>query len=192
MDEWHTILIGVDGVGRTALAVQFAFDFFVTGYNSTLDACYRKQLVVDDAVCFVDVLDQAGEDITDASLREQFIRRGQGFFLVYSVTSRSSFSRLEELWQWLQRIRGENTPFMLLGNKCDFGASDRAVSTEEGAALARQFGCPFLEVSAKTGMNVERAFSDLVRLLRQNRPDATAPQESSQRKGKRKGKCIVF
>ncbi|KAJ7678357.1 small GTPase superfamily, partial [Mycena rosella] len=103
------------------------------------------------------------------------IRAGQGFFLIYSITSRSSFNRLEELWQSVQRIKGETTPLMLLGNKCDFGASDRAVSTEEGVALARQFGCPFLEVSAKTGMNVDRAFSDLVRLLRQNRPEAAAP-----------------
>jgi GTPase KRas protein len=53
----------------------------------------------------------------------------------------------------------------LLGNKCDVD-SERTVSMEEGVALARRYNCPFLETSARTGENVERAFSDLVRMLR--------------------------
>ena len=54
---------------------------------------------------------------------------------------------------------------MLVGNKCD-KVQQREVSREEGAALAQQFGCNFLETSAKTGQNVEDMFTDLVRALR--------------------------
>ena len=36
----------------------------------------------------------------------------------------------------------------------------------EGEALARQFGCKFIETSAKSRINVENAFYDLVREIR--------------------------
>jgi GTPase KRas protein len=57
---------------------------------------------------------------------------------------------------------------MLVGNKCD-KTNEREVTEEEGAALARQFGCEFIETSAKTALNVERLFMNLVRALRQTR-----------------------
>jgi len=80
---------------------------------------------------------------------------------------------------------------MLVGNKCD-KTYEREVSKEEGAALARQFGCEFIETSAKTAQNVERLFMNLVRSLRQTRniePGAPAPMK----KGKKKqSKCFVM
>ena len=54
---------------------------------------------------------------------------------------------------------------MLVGNKCD-GQYKREVSREEGAAMAREFGCRFLETSAKTSRNVEQLFVDLIKKLR--------------------------
>ncbi|KAF5319590.1 hypothetical protein D9619_008377 [Psilocybe cf. subviscida] len=101
-----------------------------------------------------------------ASLREQSVRDGHGFVLVYSIASRSTFERLEMFHQLIKRIKGDNPIVMLVGNKCDKTYA-REVSREEGAALARQFGCEFMETSAKTAQNVERLFMNLIRLLRQ-------------------------
>ena len=86
---------------------------------------------------------------------------GQDFILVYSIASRSTFERLEKFRHF--KI------IMLVGNKCD-KTYEREVSKEEGAALARQFGCKFIETSAMTAQNVERLFMDLVRSLRQTPP----------------------
>ena len=36
----------------------------------------------------------------------------------------------------------------------------------EGEDLARQFGCAFIETSAKSRINVDKAFSDIVREIR--------------------------
>jgi GTPase KRas protein len=63
------------------------------------------------------------------------------------------------------RVKRVNPVFVLVGNKCD-KTYEREVSREEGAALARQFGCEFLETSAKTAANVDRLFTDLIRSLR--------------------------
>jgi GTPase KRas protein len=68
----------------------------------------------------------------------------------------------------MQRIKRGDPIFILVGNKCD-KTYEREVSKEEGAALARQFGCEFIETSARTAQNVERLFMNLVRSLRQTR-----------------------
>uniref|UniRef100_A0A0B6YTR5 Small monomeric GTPase n=1 Tax=Arion vulgaris TaxID=1028688 RepID=A0A0B6YTR5_9EUPU len=54
---------------------------------------------------------------------------------------------------------------MLLGNKCD-GSSDRVVKREEGERLSKEYGVPFMETSAKTGVNVELAFMAVARDLK--------------------------
>lgn len=49
---------------------------------------------------------------------------------------------------------------MLIGNKCDM-SDQRAVTTAEGEALAKEYNVPFFETSAKQGVNVEKAFISL-------------------------------
>jgi GTPase KRas protein len=53
-------------------------------------------------------------------------------------------------------------PIMLVGNKCD-KVAEREVSRDEGQALANRLGCKFVESSAKTSVNVERAYYTVVR-----------------------------
>ncbi|KAG6866815.1 hypothetical protein C0991_008751 [Blastosporella zonata] len=87
----------------------------------------------------------------------------------------------------MRRVKRGDPIFMLVGNKCD-KAYEREVSKDEGAALARQFGCEFIETSAKTAQNVERLFTNLVRALRQTRtiepgiPAPVKPHEGKKRK----------
>ncbi|KAF5356359.1 hypothetical protein D9756_004230 [Leucocoprinus leucothites] len=202
MDHWRVAVLGDGGVGKTALAVQtqlavspVTYTFFLTcvydiseTYDPTIEDAYRKQLVVDNRMCFVEVIDTAGQE-EYATLRDQWVREGQAFILVYSIASRTTFERLEMFRQSMRRVKRGDTIFMLVGNKCD-KTYEREVSKEEGAALARQFGCEFLETSAKTAQNVERLFTNLVRALR----DAHAAKEEGQQVPKRKKnkKCIVF
>src|SRR5258706_13863894 len=82
----------------------------------------------------------------------EFIRRrseGQVFILVYSIASRATFERLEVFRQSMMRVKRQKPIFMLVGNKCD-KQYEREVSREEGLAMARNFGCEFMETSAKT------------------------------------------
>jgi len=66
----------------------------------------------------------------------------------------------------MRRVKRGDPIFMLVGNMCD-KTNEREVSKEQGQALARQFGCEFIETSAKTSQNVELLFVYLVRSLRQ-------------------------
>jgi GTPase KRas protein len=63
----------------------------------------------------------------------------------------------------MRRAKRGDPIFMLVGKKCD-KASEREVLKEEGAVLARQFGCQkFIEISVKTAQNVERLFMNFAR-----------------------------
>ena len=84
---------------------------------------------------------------------------------MYSIASRSTFDRLEVFRQSMLRVKRQKPIFMLVGNKCD-KTYEREVSEDEGVALARSFGCSFMETSAKTAYNVELLFINLVRMLR--------------------------
>jgi len=63
---------------------------------------------------------------------------------------------------------------IVVGNKADL-EGEREVSTEEGQALARQFGCKFIETSAKSRKNVEQAFYDIVREIRRYNREISYP-----------------
>ena len=111
---------------------------------------------------------------------------------MYSIASRATFDRLEVFRQAMLKVKKSKPVFMLVGNKCD-KTYEREVSREEGAQMARHFGCEFLETSAKTCVNVERLFTHLVRLLRQSRQAEQGGARTLQDKEKKKGiKCIVM
>src|SRR2546421_12515143 len=93
-----------------------------------------------------------------------FFRDGEGFLLVYSISSRSTFERVERFRDQITRVKDtDDVPIMLVGNKCD-KISEREVSREEGMNMARKLRCEFIETSAKTCVNVERSFYTVVRM----------------------------
>jgi GTPase KRas protein len=165
----------------------------VETYDPTIEDSYRKQVVIDNQSCMLEVLDTAGQEEYTA-LRDQWIRDGEGFVLVYSITSRSSFARIQRFHHQIQRVKESSTagsptgasylnsplhspvgsgisgpvPVMLVGNKSD-KVTEREVSHQEGSAMARDLGCDFVEASAKNCINVEKAFYDVVRSLRRQR-----------------------
>lgn len=170
---------------------QLCLNHFVETYDPTIEDSYRKQVVIDQQSCMLEVLDTAGQEEYTA-LRDQWIRDGEGFVLVYSITSRASFSRITKFYNQIKMVKESSSsgspsgpsylnsplgassgpampvPVMLVGNKSD-KAVERAVSAQEGQALARELGCEFVEASAKNCINVEKAFYDVVRMLRQQR-----------------------
>ncbi|CAG8476627.1 9895_t:CDS:2, partial [Dentiscutata heterogama] len=126
-------------------------------YDPTIEDSYRKQVIIDDQPCVLEIWDTAGQEQYIA-LRDGWIREGEGFLLVYSITSRSTFERIERLHDQIRRVKDNvPAPVMLVGNKCD-KITEREVSREEAMNLARWLKCDFIESSAKTNINVHKAF----------------------------------
>ncbi|CAI9719652.1 ras-related protein Rap1 [Octopus vulgaris] len=160
MREYKLVVLGSGGVGKSALTVQFVQGIFVEKYDPTIEDSYRKQVEVDGQQCMLEILDTAGTEQFTA-MRDLYMKNGQGFLLVYSITAQSTFNDLQDLREQILRVKDTNdVPMLLVGNKCDL-EDERVVGKDQGTNLARQFNCGFLETSAKSKINVNEIFYDL-------------------------------
>jgi GTPase KRas protein len=168
---------------------------------------YRRTRSV-SLVCLRNIVSISLQTEDYANLRDQWVRcvfhhsvwktgthilrsEGHGFILVYSITSRSTFDRLEVFRQSMLKVKRQKPIFILVGNQCD-RRLEREVLKDEGMALAQSFGCHFMETSAKTAHNVELLFANLVRILRNTSqtvpPTPKRPLQEDKQKSK---KCVI-
>jgi Ras-related protein Rap-1B len=113
----------------------------------------------------MDRLDTAGtEQFT--SMRELYMKSGQGFLLVFSITSLNSFKELTYLRDQILRIKdSESVPLVIVGNKSDL-EDDRVVSRDRAFKLSQDWGsAPYYETSARRRANVDEVFRDLCRQM---------------------------
>uniref|UniRef100_A0A672GR31 GTP-binding protein n=1 Tax=Salarias fasciatus TaxID=181472 RepID=A0A672GR31_SALFA len=155
---YRVVLLGASGVGKTAFASIFAG-------------------AADNEVCEKDI-EVDGEPATitlvDTWDTEQHMQTGDAYLLLYSITDRTSFLRASELRITLRRFcPAQNTPIILVGNKCDL-VRRREVSATEGRACAAVFDCKFIETSAAMQHNIWEAFHGIVRQLRLRRDSREA------------------
>ncbi|KAI5291493.1 Ras- protein rsr1 [Ascosphaera aggregata] len=101
-----------------------------------------------------------------AAMRELYMKQGQGFLLVFSITSQSSLNELAELREQIIRIKDdEKVPLVIVGNKSDL-EEDRQVPRQTAFALSKEWGnAPYYETSARRRANVNEVFVDLCRQI---------------------------
>ncbi|CRL05543.1 CLUMA_CG018207, isoform A [Clunio marinus] len=167
MTEYKLVVVGAGGVGKSALTIQLIQNHFVDEYDPTIEDSYRKQVVIDGETCLLDILDTAGQEEYSA-MRDQYMRTGEGFLLVFAVNSAKSFEDIGTYREQIKRVKdAEEVPMVLVGNKCDLQAW--AVDMNQARDVAKQYGVPFVETSAKTRMGVDDAFYTLVREIRKDK-----------------------
>ncbi len=121
--------------------------FCLLKYDPTVEESYQTTIDIDGKALQVEILDTAGQD-EYTPLRETFMHTGDGFLLVYSIVDDQTLEELRSIREQILRVhRDRKVPMVVVGNKSDMAKKDRAVSKEEGKALADEFGAGFLEVS---------------------------------------------
>uniref|UniRef100_A0A671LNS3 Uncharacterized protein n=1 Tax=Sinocyclocheilus anshuiensis TaxID=1608454 RepID=A0A671LNS3_9TELE len=183
MREYKLVVLGSGGVGKSALTVQFVQGIFVEKYDPTIEDSYRKFISLQcELIRLLIVCLQ--EQFT--AMRDLYMKNGQGFALVYSITAQSTFNDLQDLREQILRVKDtEDVPMILVGNKCDL-EDERVVGKEQGQNFARQWSnCAFLESSAKSKINVNEIFYDLVRQINRKTP-------VEKKRAKKKSNCILL
>ncbi|XP_068118124.1 ras-related protein Rab-37-like isoform X2 [Hyperolius riggenbachi] len=170
---FKVMLLGDSGVGKTCFLIQFKDGAFVSGtFLATVGIDFRNKIItVDDLRVNLQIWDTAGQE-RFRSVTHAYYRDAQALLLLYDVTNRQSFNNIRAWLTEVHEYAHKDVVIMLLGNKCDMSSS-RVVRTEEGASLAKEYDIPFMETSAKTGLNVELAFMAVARELkhRSSQPD---------------------
>jgi len=160
-------LVGDIGVGKTSLIRRYVLDLFDDKYIATIGTkVSKKNLSVDnpetgnreDIVLLI--WDIMGQPSFREILREAYFYGAQGALCVCDITNRDTFA---ELRYWIKAMTATAgpVPMVVLGNKKDL-EQNAAVSVEDLAAFSNKFDSRAIMTSAKTGENVEEAFSEII------------------------------
>ncbi|CAF3877638.1 unnamed protein product [Rotaria sp. Silwood1] len=183
MCEYKIVVLGSGSVGKTSLTTQFVQGLFVEAYDATIEDSCLKHIEIDGQQCMLEILDTAGTEQFTA-VRDLYMKNGQGFVLVYSITAQSTYNELIDLRNTILEVNDtSNVPMVLVGNKCDL-EDERIVGKEVGQALANNWNSIFLETSAKQNINVNEVFVELVRQINKlttvNKDKTTKNKNSSE------------
>lgn len=163
-------------------------------YEPTKADSYRKPIVLGGSECQIDILDTAGQE-DYAVVRDNYFRSGEGFLCVFSLVDRESFAGISEIRDSVLRVKvDERTPLILVGNKSDL-QDNREVSQADAESMAGSWGVPYIETSAKTKLNVDKIYYDLLRMIQQRKESMGVQAQGQSNKGgkkKRKKKCTIL
>uniref|UniRef100_A0AAY4DDY5 small monomeric GTPase n=1 Tax=Denticeps clupeoides TaxID=299321 RepID=A0AAY4DDY5_9TELE len=160
------MLVGDSGVGKTCLLVRFKDGAFLAGsFISTVGIDFRNKVLNIDAVKVkLQIWDTAGQE-RFRSVTHAYYRDADALLLLYDVTNKASFDNIQAWLTEVHEFAQKEVVLMLLGNKADV-SHERVVKREEGEKLAKEYGVPFMETSAKSGLNVELAFTAVAKELK--------------------------
>jgi len=185
--EHKVIVVGAGGAGKSALTQMFMYGNFVEEYDPTTADSYRKIIEIDGEKCQLDILDTAGQE---EYMRDNYYKLGEGFLCVYSITMRDTFNAVNRFHDHIVQVKQtKEVPMILVGSKGDL-EQDREVTKDEGKALADKFSCPFFETSAKTRVNVDEVFEELVRIVQQSKRVAGEATTATQKE--KSGCCVML
>jgi GTPase KRas protein len=146
----------------------------VPEYEPTIEDSFRTQLNIDSQLYDMTLLDTAG-DRQYIDLRKRSISVHNTFVLVYSIASRDSFDEAAEIYQEILAAHPStrHRSMVLVGNQSDI--TNRQVSLADGQWRAREWGCQFVETSAKDHRTVLGLFRTLVIQTRRKDQPAMTP-----------------
>lgn len=170
---FYLLLLG--RVGKTSILLRYAENSYLEGRIPTLQASYvDKHVIIDEREeikhsssvlrmpthhksreAHLSIWDTAGQERYH-SLGPIYYRNAHGAILVYDITDRSSFERVQKWVKELRKMVGDRNRICLIivGNKSDL-SRQRSVDAEEAACYAKSVDAAYLEASAKTGSGVE-------------------------------------
>ncbi len=161
---FKVIICGDYAVGKTSLVRRFSTGKFTFDYKTTLAVnLINTEVTIEGFRIDLTVWDTAGQERFQ-NLRKEYYKNAKAVIFVYDLTRPESYHHIEERWkpEVDSTIQGY-TP-LLIGTKEDL-VEQRVVTQRSGENLGRRIGAAYLETSALSGKNVEKAFHDLARLL---------------------------
>ena len=159
---YKIVVIGDSGVGKTNLIARYTVDGFTLDSKATIGVEFGHAIVkqADGSIIKLQIWDTAGQE-RYRSVTHGYYRGTSGVIIVFDITKMETFKNVHK---WLTELRDfvfEDIPIILIGNKIDL-TSFREVSTESAVTFAKYHYISYMETSALSGENVQRALNSLV------------------------------
>ena len=161
------LLTGAAAVGKTSLVQRFIKNRFAANYKLTVgvDILTKDVEFRQGDIATLSIWDIGGQQRFEF-IRSTFYKGAAGALLVFDLTREQTYT---ETRKWLTEIRqfaGENIPFVFIGNKADLIEDvGMVIDRDEARGYAEGEGSIYIETSAKTGVNVDEAFTELTRRI---------------------------
>ena len=190
-------IIGDSSVGKSNFLFKFIEGQFSPLHVATIGFDYKSRIITlpnFKKKVKLQIWDTAGQE-KYMSVNKNLFQRVQGVILMYDITSRETFERLN-IWLNIIKQMTNYIPIVLVGNKLDLEDNEddgRIIEYGEGEDFAKENDFDFFEVSAKNGTNVEKAFisiaEKILKIMQDERSISIVKLESDVKKLKQKKKC---
>ena len=190
-------IIGDSSVGKSNFLFKFIEGQFSPLHVATIGFDYKSRIITlpnFKKKVKLQIWDTAGQE-KYMSVNKNLFQRVQGVILMYDITFRETFERLN-IWLNIIKQMTNDIPIVLVGNKLDLEDNEddgRIIEYGEGEDFAKENDFDFFEVSAKNGTNVEKAFisiaEKILKIMQDERSISIVKLESDVKKLKQKKKC---
>jgi small GTP-binding protein len=152
------MMLGDASVGKTSLTIRYISGFFLEDLKLTIGVdFYSKTTNFKGKKVKLQIWDFGGEE-RFRFLLSQYCKGANAAFFLYDITNSITIDHLPD-WTQIIREHSGDIPIMLVGSKVDL-EEFRAVPRNEGILAAKKYNLTsFVELSSKTGQNVEEAFN---------------------------------
>lgn len=173
------LMVGDSGVGKSCLLLRFVDDKFNPSFITTIGIDFKiKTIELNSTKIKLQIWDTAGQE-RFRTITTAYYRGAMGIIIVYDVCDQNSFDRVETWYKTVQQHAKDDAQVIIVGNKCD-EEEGRVISTQQGEQLAESLGVPFIEASAKTGVNVSDVFYKLSELILEKSGDEFTNQGNNE------------
>lgn len=162
--QYKLLLIGEQAVGKTSLINQFVEGKFEINLLCAAGLDLKKKVVmIENRKVKLMIYDSGGHERYRGLAKNQ-LKSSNGVLIVFDLTDKATFDALNFWLKSYEENAPKNSICLVIGNKIDL-INERKVSTEEGESVARNYGVKYIETSAKSCLNVEKAFLEVAKDL---------------------------
>ena len=158
---FKVVLVGDSFVGKTNIMSKYLKNEFHEDSKATVGVEFgSRQFNIEGHVVKAQIWDTAGQERYKA-ITSAYYKGAKGAFIVYDITRKESFENVSKWAEQLKSTADKNLTIIIVGNKTDL-EDQRQVTSEEGQNKANSLESAFIETSAASGSNLDKAFEMMI------------------------------
>ena len=158
------VLIGDTCVGKSCILVRFSDDVFVENYVTTIGVDFRfKTMIVKNKIAKIQIWDTAGQE-RYRSITTAYYRGAAAIIICCDSTNKESFDNINNWIDEIAKYTDKEVDKLVLMNKCDL-TEERQIDKNDISKFEKENGIKIMEVSAKTGDGIDKAFEYIIEKL---------------------------